>query len=169
MFTQSKICSKCKILKLLSEFYKHKKHKHGVSSACKECTRKQFNISYHTRPNQKINNIKYRNSLRGKKTRQGYVQTSGYKFNRRKYWLKGAYSLTPKQYNQILQSQNGVCRICGRLETSNNQYGLMRLAVDHNHKTGKVRGLLCQRCNQALGLTNENAETLQRMIDYINI
>ena len=54
------------------------------------------------------------------------------------------YDLTPAQYNLIFQTQNGCCAIC------HCKAGKKKLAVDHDHTTGKVRGLLCFRCNTAL-------------------
>ncbi len=167
MSIQNKICSKCKKRKILSEFYKHKGHKFGVSSACKKCIRQRNKEDYYTSPRIKIANKKYCNSPRGKKTRQYYRQTDGYKFNRWKYWLRDKYGLTPEQYNQMALDQHGLCIICKQPETASNQYGLMRLAVDHNHETGKICGLLCQRCNSAIGLLREDAEILKRAIKYL--
>lgn len=157
----------CKKEKSISEFHKHIGHKFGVGSACKECVRHRQNKDYHTSPKQKITNKKYRSSPRGKKTRQRYVQTNNYKFNRWKYWLRDKYDLTPEQYSQMLADQNSCCKICGQLETAANQYGLMRLAIDHNHNTGEIRGLLCQKCNQAIGLMNENTKVLRKAVEYL--
>lgn len=64
----------------------------------------------------------------------------------RKYNLKRNYDLTVEQYDQMYQDQNGVCAICH--EKCGSKF---RLAVDHDHDTGKVRGLLCLSCNQKLG------------------
>ena len=55
------------------------------------------------------------------------------------------YNLTNEQYEEMFRAQNGLCAICGRA------WEKRRLAVDHNHKTGKVRGLLCGSCNIRLG------------------
>ena len=57
----------------------------------------------------------------------------------RKWGLKKKYNMTIEQYQEILEKQKGCCEICNRLAK--------RLVVDHNHKTGKVRGLICDRCN----------------------
>ena len=75
--------------------------------------------------------------------------------------LKRRYGITLEQYEAMLESQNGKCAICkGDCLTGRN------LAVDHDHETGKVRGLLCSKCNQGLGQLN-NIELLQRAIDYL--
>lgn len=61
----------------------------------------------------------------------------------------------------MLEAQGGVCAICGGVT------GYKRLTVDHNHTTGKVRGLLCDLCNRALGNVKENTELLRQMIVYL--
>lgn len=69
----------------------------------------------------------------------------------RKYNLKNSYGLTLEKYDEILTSQKNVCAICGRSEKEENQFKKLPLAVDHNHITGQVRGLLCGDCNRAIG------------------
>lgn len=76
--------------------------------------------------------------------------------------LKISYGLTIEGYNLLLGVQNGRCAICSDLP------GKRRLAVDHDHKTGIVRSLLCGRCNTALGNLRENPEIMLKMIAYIN-
>ena len=87
----------------------------------------------------------------------------------RKAALKADYNITPEQYNQMLNEQHSVCAICGKPETSINPRNNMPrcLAVDHDHNTGKIRGLLCSRCNTALGLLNENKETVSKLVLYL--
>lgn len=63
------------------------------------------------------------------------------------------YNLTEEEYVAMFERQEGVCAICKKPETSRNQKGTIRsLAIDHDHNTGKVRGLLCFRCNTNLGV-----------------
>lgn len=86
------------------------------------------------------------------------------------YRLKKYYGITLTQYNEMFEKQNGVCAICGKPETATNQYGLVKLAVDHNHLTGAVRGLLCGKCNKALGgfcVDESNTQLLQNAIAYV--
>jgi len=65
---------------------------------------------------------------------------------------KRKYGLSEKQYAAMLSAQNGVCFLCGKPETARTKKGVLRsLHVDHDHETGKVRGLLCLKCNHALG------------------
>jgi len=54
-------------------------------------------------------------------------------------------------YKELFEKQNGVCAICGKEETRKLNGNICRLCIDHDHKTGEVRGLLCQRCNTKLG------------------
>ena len=71
------------------------------------------------------------------------------------------YGLTPEQYDAMLQSQGGVCAICGMNRDAR------RLAVDHDHKTNKVRALLCHFCNTALGKFLDSVEILKKAILYL--
>jgi len=80
----------------------------------------------------------------------------------RKHKLKLNYGISVEQYELLIDVQNGRCAICGDLP------GKRRLAVDHNHQTGKIRGLLCHRCNTALGNLRENIDIMNKMIGYIN-
>src|SRR5665213_3048143 len=71
-----------------------------------------------------------------------------------------AHGITEEQYQELLAFQGGRCAICG------NKPGKKRLAVDHNHKTGEVRGLLCKYCNyRILGGVRDSVFTLQKAID----
>lgn len=77
------------------------------------------------------------------------------------------FGLTVEDYEFELQNQNYVCAICGQPETTTNMGTLRRLAVDHNHKTGWYRGLLCGKCNQGIGLFKENVAILKQAIQYL--
>jgi len=77
--------------------------------------------------------------------------------------LRKKYGINLDMYNEMLEKQNGVCAICGHPQPPQ----FFRLAVDHCHKTGKVRGLLCQSCNGMLGLAKDNIEVLAEAIEYL--
>jgi len=83
---------------------------------------------------------------------------------RRNY--KHKYGLTVEEYNSILKRQDGCCAICKSV-TSFGPYGSQRLAIDHCHKTDNVRGLLCNRCNRALGLLQDDITVLLSAIKYL--
>ena len=69
------------------------------------------------------------------------------------------YNITIEQYDLMLEQQRGLCKICNQQPK--------KICVDHCHKTGTVRGLLCGNCNSAIGLLKENIETLQNAIEYL--
>jgi hypothetical protein len=75
--------------------------------------------------------------------------------------LKIKFGITLEQYEEMLERQSGVCWICKRPEPTR------ALAVDHDHTTGAVRGLLCTACNNMLGTARENVDALKRAIRYI--
>lgn len=79
--------------------------------------------------------------------------------------IRKAYGIGTREYNAILRAQGGRCAICGR------RPGKRRLAVDHDHHTGEVRGLLCASgdygCNKGLGYFNDDVEILRRAVAYL--
>lgn len=85
-----------------------------------------------------------------------------FKAYRKKWALKTRYNLTLEQYNAMLMTQNGVCLIC-----NGNQSTRRALVVDHCHRSGKVRGLLCDPCNIGLANFRENKESLKNAITYL--
>lgn len=70
--------------------------------------------------------------------------------------------LTPDAYNALLEAQGYVCKICRRPDMTGNA-----LSVDHDHKTGRVRGLLCNKCNPMLGFAEDSPTILLRAIQYL--
>lgn len=91
------------------------------------------------------------------------------KAKRQQYSLKSDYGLTIDQFTDMLNKQNNCCAICRKPETAiNYRDGKVRnLSVDHCHKTGKVRKLLCSNCNRVLGFVKENISTLESFILYL--
>jgi hypothetical protein len=80
---------------------------------------------------------------------------------RRKHDLKRNYGISADEYATLHEAQGGKCRICG------GSGGKRRLAVDHCHSTGVVRGLLCTSCNQGLGYFKDDVERMRRAIAYV--
>lgn len=87
------------------------------------------------------------------------------RIHRRRHKLK-KYGLTLDDYDSMFDSQGGVCAICFEIEKEDRGQ-LDPLSVDHNHDTGKVRGLLCGRCNRAIGLMNDNPKLLRQAVIYL--
>jgi hypothetical protein len=80
----------------------------------------------------------------------------------REIHLRNKFGLTPQEYDRILEAQGGVCALCERPPTPG-----ISLHVDHDHATGEIRGLLCMRCNNALGLFGEDPDLLKRAARYV--
>ena len=86
-----------------------------------------------------------------------------------KIWMRSLhknYKITPSIFNEMWENQSGKCVICkqpmlprGRKKSA--------ATVDHNHETGKVRGLLCRGCNQGIGLLKDDPEVLQSAFEYL--
>lgn len=148
-----KRCTKCKneYPATLEYFYKDKNGRNGLHSRCKNCHRDAM--------------LEYRKTEAGKQTVQRakgkYNLTPRAKRTKKNYELKRRFNITLEQYDEMFEKQNGVCAICKLPEIT------MRLAVDHDHKTGEIRGLLCQRCNRFLGQAYEDLNILQNAIKYL--
>ena len=74
------------------------------------------------------------------------------------------YGLTVDDYNKMYKEQNGKCAIC-KTDCLSERFG--KFDVDHDHETGKIRGLLCNKCNTGLGLFKDNVEHLKSAIEYL--
>jgi len=83
--------------------------------------------------------------------------------------LRIRYNITPEDYKFMLEKQNGVCALCDLPETAkiSKGPGIRSLAVDHDHSTGKVRALLCNKCNVMLGTYENNRELFVKFDNYI--
>jgi hypothetical protein len=81
----------------------------------------------------------------------------------RNWRLLQNYGITNQDYEQMLENQGFCCAGCGLHQNILEK----KLNVDHDHVTGKVRGLLCGNCNRALGLVKDNLETLVRLHEYL--
>lgn len=133
-----KTCPKCLQEKTKElAFYKH-------SSYCKPCENKR------AREYAKVNKDKIKLKLKG-------------------YSLKRRYKISEQDYMNLIQKQNNLCAICNCLETAiDSKLNLPKaLAVDHCHTTGKVRGLLCSKCNTGLGYFKDNVTYLKKAIEYL--
>lgn len=155
----SYICNKCKILKPETDFGKYKAKKNGLNSWCKQCTCEATSNYRKRHPEKAIEwNAKNPEKIKemSKKYREATVDLRKHKR------LQKCYGLSVDQYNELLASQNGVCAICHNANTDGRP-----LYVDHNHSTNQVRGLLCVKCNFALGYAKEDITILQTLIDYL--
>lgn len=142
----TKKCTKCGEAKPRTEFSKAYDGKHGpvLRPSCKACQSARAREWFAENP---------------KRTAA----------NKRKFNLAKNYGLTVADYNALLRAQGGVCAVCGKGEP--NAHGRtgkqFALAVDHCHETGRVRGLLCQKCNRAIGLLGDDPVLMRRAISYL--
>lgn len=72
--------------------------------------------------------------------------------------------MTDEDYEELLASQNGVCAICGEPPEREGRVRTLRPAIDHCHKTGTIRGVLCHKCNTSLGWFERNADAIARYL-----
>lgn len=142
-----KVCSKCAVAKPYEEFSPRVNRKHGRHSRCKACGREAG------------------------RNQSAVAKRESYERRRERlldsYRIKN-YGVTREQYDSMVEAQNGVCAICAQPETSRNKRGeIKQLAVDHDHNTGVVRGLLCARCNCGLGYFRDNLALLSAASAYL--
>lgn len=131
-----KSCVKCGIEKLDSDYYVNPRS--GIMSKCKACV-KEYQLARHY-------------TLRDDPTYKQKVASRA---------RKHRYGLSESEYTEMLDSQNGLCYICG----SN-----CKLHVDHDHETGMVRSLLCPRCNQFVGyIETSEPYALRKTLEYCQI
>ena len=78
------------------------------------------------------------------------------------------YGLTTEDYSAMLKAQNNLCAICGNPETATYRGKTKALCVDHCHKTGEVRGLLCRECNLGVGYFQDAPNVLRHAIKYLS-
>jgi hypothetical protein len=121
------------------------------SASCKDCVSKIRRGIYEKNPKLAIfKNLVWRKENPDKASKVAH-----------KNRLKTTYKMFVEDYDRLLEEQDGCCAICKRPEYK------IRLSVDHNHDTGKIRGLLCHKCNTSLGLMEENEEAIKGMLEYL--
>ena len=136
-----KKCTKCGEVKPLDQFSNHIRHKDGKRFRCKVCEAVDQKEA---------------------KQKRLAVDYEGTRSKERAHNLKRVFGMSLEEYDEKLKAQDGVCAICGGLCKSGK-----RLAVDHNHTTGKIRDLLCGNCNGGLGKFLDNPELLLKAADYL--
>lgn len=165
-----KICRVCKLNKPLNDFPREKRKKDGRTGTCNLCTNvivKARGCSVPapdsktclkcglTKPISEFNKNAWR--VDGYETR---CQACKYP-QWRAYQIEREYGISMDEYESMFQVQKGVCAICGRPPKKK------ALSVDHDHQTGRVRGLLCWPCNRFLGHMKDDADLLRHMISYL--
>ncbi len=132
-----------------SQYIRNKKVRVGNTKQCPSCKKMKklsdFFIDQHCEDGKTV----YCKVCKGKKARN--------------YILKHRYGLTGDDWNKMFIKQQGCCAVCNKHQSELKQ----KLNIDHNHKNGKVRSLLCNRCNVVLGFVNDNVILLEKLINYL--
>jgi len=159
-----KTCPWCEETKPLDEFYRNRAAPDGRTSVCAVCQQERLQERYHNDPAQRRRQQEYSRTRYHQQVAQIKAGTARggilRQINSRAHnsWvrnLRSVYGITPADYDQMYEAQNGVCTICAWPERAKYKGTLKRLAVDHDHRTGKVRALLCNGCNRALDLLED--------------
>lgn len=123
--------------------------------------------AYHAKKNDPMWRAKRQAYLAGyrEKNRERVRRIGRESANRR--WHIRAYGITTDDYDRMFAEQRGVCLICDQPETAMRDGKVKPLAVDHDHRTGQVRALLCHRCNAAIGLMFDDPDRLREAATYL--
>lgn len=152
-----KECCRCKVLLPRSDFNKLNKASDGLQYKCVYCTKE---IS---KKHRKTYTPEYKKILMAR-TRQWNVDNKHkVKLRHKNYILQKTYGISLDKFNEMLDSQNGVCKICLKV---NNIEG-RDLGVDHCHTTDEIRGLLCNGCNLGLGFFKDDPDILESAKQYL--
>jgi Autographiviridae endonuclease VII len=158
-----KTCYRCEQPKPLEAFAidNSRNSKDGRQNACRPCKAKiQRAYRAQRTPEQVRKALDYNIALRKrlKIERPGHIEAQN-----KDSQLKTKYKINLQIYNDMFAIQKGLCLGCYRHSSEFNQ----SLAVDHNHITGEIRGLLCINCNRTLGYGKDNPAILRRLADYL--
>jgi hypothetical protein len=165
---QMKRCLICNEFKVLTDFHVATDKPDGRRNDCKLCRKNKIKRNFN--PLDKFcnhcklfkpNNEKHFFKSSHKKTKSKFRAECKdcHRTRMKNYTLEERYGLSIEKYNELVLNQNFLCAIC--------QEKPKRLVVDHNHHTGKTRELLCDGCNQGLGLFREQPEILTNAILYL--
>jgi hypothetical protein len=138
----TKVCSKCGEEKDISLFYKRVASTDGYNPQCKACV-----LAHH------------KSYTRRKKAVREALKAD----TRKDLNLRYHYKISLSTYEEMLRDQEGICAICGRGPEDFKR----AFAVDHDHESGAVRGILCPDCNRGLGGFRDNIELVEKALEYL--
>jgi hypothetical protein len=157
-----KTCTNCGQAKPLSDYYRQSSQKSGLNPRCKPCVsaaNKQWAIEHADRDRE----LKRNRARRIKSLTSRVVDPA----RRRADHYRRTYGLTADEAARFEARLYGPCDICGDIESMVHGSAGPHLSVDHDHKTGKVRGLLCFACNRAIGCGRDDPARLRKMAAYL--
>jgi hypothetical protein len=140
---KTKRCTTCKVVKPTTEFYAHPHTRDGLQSVCKQC---------HAVSSAKV-----------------YQRMTATEKDRRNARSKAhRYGMTLEEMMAYVEAHDENCDVCGKPDTTHRKATWTRkLTFDHDHLSGKLRGMLCSRCNIAIGSAEDDPEVLRALADYI--
>jgi len=150
-----KTCNRCKVEKSETEFYKNCATPHGLTYACKPCCAELRRENRHRHANDPVHK-KSRAEWKKDYLRRNPDRAAVYRLRAR---LK-LYGLTEAQYTTFRLDQKNLCACCQRPLDD-------KWVVEHSHKSGKVRGLVCVKCNNGIGMFEDNPALLRLAIQYL--
>lgn len=133
----TKTCNRCENSWPIEDFDKHNGFSSGRRPLCKHCRNEVRRNRY--------NKVKDDNQFKTKK---------------KDMQIKWRYGISLEQYNEMYERQGGVCAVCSKVSDK-------KLCIDHDHETGQVRALVCDRCNRAMGASNDDAVILRLCAEYL--
>ena len=139
MSEPEKRCCHCKKVKPVEDFHRDKTTSDGLNRRCNICDGESNKAYYQSKH----------------ESEPEYYQNQH---------LKTRFGITLADYDKMAEIQNGVCAICSESEVRKDR---ARLSIDHNHETGKIRALLCDRCNRLIGIAKEDIILLNKVIKYL--
>ena len=183
--TETKECRACFKTLPLTDFQKKKERPGGRLPRCKQCVKNEIHIPKDTtvqdtgvKKCNKCGETKDVAQFNKRSNRESGVQSQCrsclsksriYNPEKSREWLMRKYGISVEIYNDMLIVQEYSCAICK--VHINNAYKdtskKAQLCVDHCHTTGKVRGLLCDKCNRGIGLLQDNLDTLRNAVKYL--
>jgi len=174
---KGKTCTKCKMWRLLKFYYAQKRGRLGRSSRCKDCHRDWARVRHSLRPDRRKKNWQrwYAKNWKAYSQRRKAKRDADPAWHeahraKRKEWQRNnaaaikeravcrQFKILPEQYRALVKLQGNRCGICRKK---------ILLCVDHDHTTGKVRGLLCRKCNSGVGILGDTKRVVKRAYAYL--
>jgi hypothetical protein len=151
----SRVCDVCEIQLPLSDYYRH----NGcVDRRCKQCYQTTWGRRWVSENKERKRTIRRERARRTYEARRDKVVAWARKYR---------FGVDQAAYNALFEAQSGVCAICRRPETASFRGRVKQLSLDHDHQTGRIRGLLCGNCNIMIGQAQDSIVLLTSMIDYL--
>lgn len=158
-----KRCRHCGLLKPLDEFYTDRKARDGCRPECTQCNLAIRAAKYRDNPRPAIERAqRWRDENRERylENQRRYVADGRKAISSRKSHLQRKYGMTLEDFEVKLAGQGGGCAMCGTSTVRVDN-------IDHDHLTGKVRGILCFRCNAAIGQLDDDPGRARALADYL--